>query len=122
MARLLSDEDFSLRVVEELRRLGHDVVTARESELANRGTDDSLIVMAATQDARAVLTYNRRDFGRLHLANANHAGIIVCTRDPDVTRQARRIDAALSVAGILSGQLIRVTRPGPGPGPGEDDA
>lgn len=30
MARLLADEDFSLRVVEELRRLGHDVVTACE--------------------------------------------------------------------------------------------
>jgi predicted nuclease of predicted toxin-antitoxin system len=114
MARLLSDEDFSRRVVEELRQLGHDVVTARELGLANQGTQDPLILLVATRDARAVLTYNRRDFGRLHLTDANHSGIIVCTRDPDVVRQAQRIHAAIATLENLTGRLIRVTRPGPG--------
>ena len=113
MARLLSDEDFSRRVVEEFRQLGHDIVTARELGLANRGTDDLLILLAATRDARAVVTYNRRDFVRLHLADANHAGVIVCTRDPDVVRQAQRIHDAISAYDSLAGMLIRVTRPGP---------
>jgi hypothetical protein len=48
MAGILADEDFSLRVVEELRRLGHDVVTVRALGLANRGVDESLIIDAAT--------------------------------------------------------------------------
>ena len=64
MARLLADEDFSLRVVEELRRLGHDVLTAREAGLANQKTADPLIIVAATRDGRSVLTFIRRHFGR----------------------------------------------------------
>jgi hypothetical protein len=117
MARLLADEDFSLRVVEELRRLGHDVVTAREAGLANQRIDDALIVVAATRDGRAVLTFNRRHFGRLHIADASHSGIIVCTRDPDVVRQAQRIHAAVSALDSLAGRLIRITRPGPAEDP-----
>lgn len=113
MADILADEDFSLRVVEELRRLGHDVVTVRALGLANRGVDDSSILDAATQSVRAVVTYNRRHFGRLHLSDANHAGIIVCTRDPDVVRQTQRIHAAVSALDSLAGRLIRITRPGP---------
>jgi predicted nuclease of predicted toxin-antitoxin system len=109
----LADEDFSLRVVEELRRLGHDVVTTSEVGLANRKIADPLIVVAATRDSRAVLTFNRRHFGRLHLADANHSGIIICTRDPDTVRQARRIHSAISAHTSLAGLLIRVTRPGP---------
>jgi hypothetical protein len=102
MAGILADEDFSLRVVEELRRLGHDVVTVRPLGLANRGVDDSSVLEAATQSVRAVVTYNRRHFGRLHLSDANHAGIIVCTRDPNVVRQAQRIYAAISLENALS--------------------
>jgi hypothetical protein len=48
----------------------------------------------------------------LHIASANHAGIIVCTRDHDVARQARRIHAAISAYNSLDGLLIRVYRPG----------
>jgi predicted nuclease of predicted toxin-antitoxin system len=117
MAGILADEDFSLRVVEELRRLGHDVVTVRALGLANRGVDDSSILVAATQNVRAVVTYNRRHFGRLHLSDANHAGIIVCTRDPDVVRQARRIHDAISALDSLAGRLIRITRPSPAEDP-----
>jgi Domain of unknown function (DUF5615) len=36
MARLYANENFPLLVVLELRRLGHDVVTVRETGKANR--------------------------------------------------------------------------------------
>ena len=117
MARLLSDEDFSLRVVDELRRLGHDVQTVREMGLANQKTADPVLVAIATRDGRAMLTYNRRHFGRLHLADPRHAGIIICTRDPDVVRQARRIHATIADLDSLAGRLIRVNRPGPNEDP-----
>jgi Domain of unknown function (DUF5615) len=39
MARLYADEDFPLPVVEELRRLGHDVRTVQEAGRANQGID-----------------------------------------------------------------------------------
>jgi predicted nuclease of predicted toxin-antitoxin system len=113
MARLFADENFSLRVVRELRRLGHDVVTTREAGLANRGADDADILQAATTDDRAVLTDNRRDFVRLHMQRPQHDGIVVCTYDPEVERLAHRIHGAISAYETLTGMLIRVARPGP---------
>ena len=43
MARLYADEDFPLPVVEELRRLGHDVLTVQEAGRANQGIDDATV-------------------------------------------------------------------------------
>lgn len=113
MARLFSDENFSLRVVRVLRTLNHDVRTTREAGLANRGIDDPEILESATADGRAVLTDNRRDFIRLHMRRPDHGGIVACTYDPDPERLARRIHRAISGHESLAGLLIRVTRPGP---------
>jgi hypothetical protein len=113
VARLFADEDFPLGTVEVLRSLGHDAVTTRDAGLANRGTSDPDILRAATAEGRAVLTYNRIDFMRLHRQQLGHAGIIVCTADTDFERQAQRIHTAISGLGELTGRFIRVTRPGP---------
>ncbi len=60
---LYADEDFAFPVVEELRRLGHDVVTAQED--GRRATSDPDILARAHFLSRALLTYNRSDFERL---------------------------------------------------------
>jgi Domain of unknown function (DUF5615) len=59
---LYADEDFSFPVVLELRRLGHDVVTAQED--GRTSTPDADILARAHALGRAVLTYNRRHFER----------------------------------------------------------
>jgi len=44
VASFYADENFHLEVVEALRRLGHDVVTALEAGQANQAiTDESLL-------------------------------------------------------------------------------
>lgn len=111
MARLLADEKFPLPVVEELRHLGHDVVTTLQAGMANQQIPDDVLLASATSDSRSVLTLNRRHFVRLHNSGARHAGIIVCTFDPDFVRQASRIDEALRSSVESEGQLIRVNRP-----------
>lgn len=111
MARLYADENFPLPVVEELRRLGHDVLTIHEDGKSNQRLPDHAVLSAATRLGRAILTTNRRHFILLHLASANHAGIVTCTFDPDFKRQAARINNILSVNTSLTGQLIRVNRP-----------
>jgi predicted nuclease of predicted toxin-antitoxin system len=111
VARLYSNENFPAPVVEELRQLGHDVVSILERGRAEEGVPDSEVLALATAEDRAVLTINRRDFIRLHNQNAQHEGIIVCTADPDFLGQAQRIHAALQLAGDLRGRLIRVNRP-----------
>ena len=111
MARLYSNENLPFRVVQELRRLGHDVLTSLEAGNANRGVPDEDVLAFAITDGRAVLTLNRRDFIALHLRSPGHAGIIVCTRDVDVMRQAEAIHLTIEHCGPLAGMLLRVTRP-----------
>jgi hypothetical protein len=111
VARLYADEDFPLQVVEALRLAGHDVLTAYESGQANQSIPDPDVLAFATDQGRAVLTMNRRDFIRQHLTGAEHAGLIVCTRDPDSMALAERIDAVIQEHSTLTGQLLRINRP-----------
>ncbi len=53
MARLYADEDFPLPVVEELRRLGHDVRTVQEAGRANQGIDDATARMPPTSSVHS---------------------------------------------------------------------
>jgi len=108
---LYADENFPLRVVEELRRLGHDVLTAFEDGRANQSIIDRDLLARATAINRALLTLNRIDFKRLHRQMPDHAGIIICTEDPDRLGQAKRITAAIAEMVDLRGKLIRVYRP-----------
>jgi len=111
MARLYADENFPFGVVKGLRARGHDVLTVQEAGMANRQIGDQDVLAFAAAQGRAVLTINRRDFIRLHAAQSNHAGIIVCTQDTDVDGQAERIHQLLSSTQDLLGRLLRVVRP-----------
>lgn len=88
MARMYSNENFPIPVVEELRALGHDVVTIQERGKATEAVADPEVLQLAITEDRAVLTLNRRDFIRLQNQDQAHAGIIVCTSIP--TLQGRR--------------------------------
>jgi len=110
MARLYSNENFPLPVVERLRELGHDVLTSFDSGNANQRIPDEEVLAFATAGQRCVLTLNRRDFMRLHREQSTHAGIIISREDVDFSGQAERIHAALAVD--PAGKLIRVNRAG----------
>jgi len=111
MLRFYADEDFPLPVVEALRQMGHDVITAYESGKANQSIADDEVLTFATAQTRALLTMNRRDFIRLHRERPDHGGILVCRFDPDCPALARRIHAAVDPLSSLSGQLLRINRP-----------
>jgi predicted nuclease of predicted toxin-antitoxin system len=112
MARLYADEDVPRPLVEQLRALGHDVLTALEAGQANQSVQDANVLAQATSLGRAVLTHNRKDFKRLHLTIPGHAGIVRCTRDDaDPAAPAARIDSALAATPALAGQHIRVNKP-----------
>lgn len=111
MAILYSNENFPCPVVEELRRLGHDVLTVAEAGKAQQAIEDEEVLALAVSLGRAVLTLNRKHFIRLHHEQPAHAGIVVCTYDPDFMGQAARIHASLQSQPQLAGQLLRVNRP-----------
>ena len=111
MARLYANENFPHPVVDELRRLGHDVVTIQETGRAEQAVPDDQVLAFAVEDRRAILTINRKHFIPLHRKQPHHEGIIVCTTDLDFSGQAGRIHQALLPLTTLRGQLIRVKRP-----------
>lgn len=109
--KIYADENFPFRTIIELRRLGHDILTALGDKKANKAISDNDVLAHADELKRAVLTLNRKDFKRLHEQNLNHAGIILCTEDPDRIGQARRISEKISGLENLNNQLVRVYRP-----------
>jgi hypothetical protein len=111
MARLYTNENFPLPAAEELRRLGHDVLTVLEAGRAGQAIPDAQVLEFAKDQQRAILTLNRKHFIRLHQKHPDHQGIIVCTFDPDFSGQAHRIHEAVEEHESLAGKLIRVNRP-----------
>lgn len=110
MASFYADENFPLQAVEALRRLGHDVLTAHEAGQANQRIPDDAVLDFATRAGRTVLSLNRWQFIALHSRVPQHAGIVVCSHEADVERQAAAIDAAVRGAASLQGVLLRINR------------
>jgi predicted nuclease of predicted toxin-antitoxin system len=100
MARLLADEQFPVRILDRLRRLGLDVKRVRDydSSKSGDGKSDENVLQIATTERRIVLTLNRRDFWALHQQRTVgcHKGIIAyaLTEEPPAV-QADRIHEAL---------------------------
>ncbi len=110
MARIYSNENVPLPVVEELRRLGHDVLTTSDAGNAGKALPDEAVLAFAVAQNRILITLNRKHFIRLHASNPDHHGIIVCSVDPDFISQARRIHESMDACGSIEGKLIRVNR------------
>lgn len=111
MALLFADECFPMPAVDVLRQLGHDVQTLLQIGQAGLAIPDNEILQLATSLKRCLLTLNRKDFIRLHNQQHNHAGILICTSDPDFNALAHRVDGCLKSQNIpVDGQLLRVQR------------
>lgn len=109
MGRLYADENVPWPVKVELRRYGHDVITAQEA--GQSGYADPDILAFATSEGRVLITLNRRHFARLHQEQqGRHSGIVLCSFDPAFESQALRIDVALQEGGDLTGRLLRILR------------
>jgi hypothetical protein len=77
--KLLLDEMWSAAIAVELRERGHDVLAVLErSDL--RGQPDRVIMAAARQENRVVVTENSRDFVRIAKetwrAGRSHSGLL----------------------------------------------
>lgn len=111
MAALYSNENFPLPSVMELRRLGHDVLTIQETGRADQAMPDEAVLAFAAEAHRILITLNRRHFIRLHNMGHPHAGIVVCTFDPDFVALAQHVHLALAAETDMTGKLTRVNRP-----------
>lgn len=110
MVRLYADEQFPFPVVQRLRLLGYDMLTAQQAGQANQRIPDDQVLSFAAADQRAVITQNRRDFIRLHNQSLTHAGIIVCSKNLDWDDFAATVHQALVGRETIAGELIRITK------------
>jgi hypothetical protein len=110
LARFYANENFPFPVVATLQELGHDVLTSLDAGTAGRGVPDEEVLAFGADQARAILTLNRKHFLRLHRERPDHHGILVCTYDPDFHGQAQRIHEAVDGYSSLVGALVRVNR------------
>lgn len=111
MARVYTNENFPLPVAAALRELGHDVLTSLDAGNAKHSVPDQAVLAYASGESRILLALNRKHFIRLHSLDANHAGIVTCTFDPDFPGQARRIHEVISGVEDFSDTLARINRP-----------
>jgi len=110
MFRFYANENLSALLVNELRRLGHDVLTSYEAGNANQGIPDDRVLTTATANDRCVVTFNRDDFGNLHRSGIEHGGIVVCKDDPDRLGLAQVLHDYLITQQSLDNRLIRVLK------------
>ena len=109
--RLLVDENLSPRVARLLRDAGHDAAHVVEVGLGN--TDDPLILGAAADDARTIVTADT-DFGGLLAARGTSSPSAVMLRSSDhltPDEQARLVSAVLTRVGdeLEDGAIASVT-------------
>ena len=112
MALFYSNENFPLPAADELRKLGHNVLTIQEAGKGGQAImPDEEVLAFAVSENRILLTLNRKHFIRLHKKKVKHAGILVCTFDPNLKALAKRIHKSIQNESDLTGHLIRINRP-----------
>jgi hypothetical protein len=111
VASFYADENFRYPVVDELRRLGHDVLTTQDAGRAGEGIDDETVLADAQARSRILLTQNRGDFKKLHKKGLPHQGIVVCTYDANAEAISQRIADAVSQQVPGGRWLVSVVRP-----------
>jgi predicted nuclease of predicted toxin-antitoxin system len=81
MARLYSNENLAIDLVEALRQFNYDILSSYDAGQANQGIPDDEVLEYATLNDRSVITFNRDDFVALHRNGVSHGGIIICKDD-----------------------------------------
>ena len=114
--RIYLDEDVYHAVAIALRRRGFDVLTTFEAR--RQGTSDEMQLRFAAAEGRAIFTFNRGDFARLHGAflarGEQHYGILVARQlgiGPIVRMLARLLSQ--SAAEDMQNRLIWLAEASP---------
>ena len=110
MAGFYANENLSMVLVNELRRLGYDVLTSYEAGNANQRIPDDRVLMTAAAGHRCVITFNRNDFVSLHRTGVDHEGIIICKDHVDHIAQASVVYNLIVKQKTLQNRLFRVQK------------
>lgn len=103
--KIYLDEDVHPFIAHAVRLRGYEALTTVEAGQRTAGDSDQIDF--ATSKGMALLTYNSRDFPRIHSdfvrSGRTHAGIIVATQDDP----RRNVRALLKLLAVRSAEDIR---------------
>ena len=106
--RLYLDRHVKPQLAQDLRAQGYDALTTQQAGMDT--ADDQAQLRFATDQSRAILTFNIRDFARLHqawtAAGQVHAGIIV-SRQLGSRQYGTLLKRVLRLLNDLSGEEVR---------------
>ena len=118
--RLKLDENLPTDLSDELARRGHDVDTVLDEQLGGR--KDPVVVQAATDDSRLLLTLDRGIGDIRSYPPGSHAGVVVLrptSQDPasilELIRRlldAHDLDDFSGCVAIVEPTRVRIRRPG----------
>jgi len=94
----LDDCAYAKGLVRLLVANGHEVVVPRQAEIAGR--DDEVHLAHAAANGLVLITKNPDDSLELHIANPNHAGIVLIYQDNDPDRDMSYADIAKALANL----------------------
>jgi len=100
----LDDDSASRRLLDLLRKAGHDVSTP--TDLGISGAPDPVHLIQAIRDDGVILTRNAGDFALLHTlvltSGGGHPGILLVHFDNDPTRDLSPKGTATAIAKLVS--------------------
>ncbi|MCE9526595.1 MAG: DUF5615 family PIN-like protein [Planctomycetales bacterium] len=103
----LDDDTTSGRLIQILRRDGHDVQIPLDVGLA--GDSDAVHLTHAIRETRVLMTCNYDDFNHLHLliaeSGGSHPGIFLIRKDNDPRRDMAPHHVALAIKKLLQSGL-----------------
>jgi hypothetical protein len=92
--RLYTDEDVNVRLAQQLRRDGYDVLTCLDAGNANRGLADEEQLSFAVGERRAILIHNIPHYAVIHGAwqaqQREHYGVIAVKKTTPLGELVRR--------------------------------
>jgi len=106
MISIYTDEDMHGQVALQLRRRGFDALSAPEA--GNLGISDEEQLAFAIQQGRVILSFNRRDFCRMHAeyltSGRKHCGIIVSLQLPigEVVKRCLRLLSSVAAEEMVN--------------------
>lgn len=108
MRLLFADEHVPIAIVDELIQRGASVLTLKELDLENEGIADDRVLEIAARYSSTVITFNRKDFIKLHRREIPHGGIILCKYNMPLDMLIDKIMDLLAAENDFSNRLFRM--------------
>jgi predicted nuclease of predicted toxin-antitoxin system len=83
-----------------LSQAGHAVIRPSDANVSMEGAVDDMHFAFAKANNLTIITKNPSDFKNLHLADANHAGILAVYQDNDPNRDMSDAEIVRSIANL----------------------